>query len=230
MSRVSAWRFINPPLAWTKGIIVNGDGKRYVNETLYGAAIGEAMVEDNEGKAYLIIDKKLFKKSRNQVLWGRAQWFQAAPALLNLYFGSKKAGSIEELADEIGVPPSNLRETYESYREQVKAGAEDPYLKDEKYYYELDNPPFYAIDCSIDSKHFPCPTLTLGGLVIDEETGGVKDEEGEVISGLYAAGRTAVGICTRQYVSGLSIADCVYSGRRAARATAAKSGEQEAAE
>jgi succinate dehydrogenase/fumarate reductase flavoprotein subunit len=41
-----------------------------------------------------------------------------------------------------------------------------------------------------------------------------------VIPGLYAAGRNAVGVCSRQYVSGLSIADCVYSGRRAGGAAA----------
>ena len=55
---------------------------------------------------------------------------------------------------------------------------------------------------------------------MDERTGGVKGEDGGVIRGLYAAGRTAVGVCSRQYVSGLSIADCVYSGRRAGRAAA----------
>ena len=48
----------------------------------------------------------------------------------------------------------------------------------------------------------------------------VKSEDGGVIPGLYAAGRTAVGVCSRQYVSGLSIADCVYSGRRAGGAAA----------
>ena len=36
------------------------------------------------------------------------------------------------------------------------------------------------------------------------------------MEGLYAAGRTAAG-CSRSYVSGLSLADCVFSGRRAAR-------------
>ena len=41
-----------------------------------------------------------------------------------------------------------------------------------------------------------------------------------MIPGLYAAGRNAVGVCSRQYVSGLSIADCVYSGRRAGGAAA----------
>jgi 3-oxo-5alpha-steroid 4-dehydrogenase len=38
--------------------------------------------------------------------------------------------------------------------------------------------------------------------------------------GLYAAGRTAVGICSNSYVSGLSLADCVFSGRRAGRSAA----------
>jgi 3-oxo-5alpha-steroid 4-dehydrogenase len=59
--------------------------------------------------------------------------------------------------------------------------------------------------------------MTLGGLAVDERTGQVLSENGGVVPGLYAAGRNAVGICSRQYVSGLSIADCVFSGRRAGR-------------
>ena len=58
------------------------------------------------------------------------------------------------------------------------------------------------------------------GLAVDEETGGVKREDGTVIPGLFAAGRTAVGVCSRQYISGLSIADCVFSGRRAGASAA----------
>jgi succinate dehydrogenase/fumarate reductase flavoprotein subunit len=42
-----------------------------------------------------------------------------------------------------------------------------------------------------------------------------------VVPGLYAAGRNAVGLCSRSYVSGLSLADCVFSGRRAGRHAAA---------
>lgn len=38
-------------------------------------------------------------------------------------------------------------------------------------------------------------------------------------SWLYAAGRAAVGICSNSYVSGLSLADCVFSGRRAGTET-----------
>lgn len=61
----------------------------------------------------------------------------------------------------------------------------------------------------------PIPGLTLGGLVVDGETRLVKSEDGEVIPGLYAAGRNAVGVCSNAYISGLSLADCIFSGRRA---------------
>jgi 3-oxo-5alpha-steroid 4-dehydrogenase len=56
----------------------------------------------------------------------------------------------------------------------------------------------------------------MGGLTLDEATGQVKDLQGGAIKGLYAAGRTAVGIPSYLYMSGLSIADCVFSGLRAA--------------
>ena len=59
--------------------------------------------------------------------------------------------------------------------------------------------------------------LTLGGLAVAEDTGRVLREDGSPIAGLYASGRTAVGLCSNSYVSGLSLADCVFSGRRAGK-------------
>jgi 3-oxo-5alpha-steroid 4-dehydrogenase len=59
--------------------------------------------------------------------------------------------------------------------------------------------------------------LTLGGLLVEEETGQVRRTGGAPLPGLYAAGRNAVGLCSNSYVSGLSLADCVFSGRRAGR-------------
>ncbi|MNT79603.1 hypothetical protein D3C72_2189560 [compost metagenome] len=53
------------------------------------------------------------------------------------------------------------------------------------------------------------------------------------VPGLYSAGRNAVGVASNFYVSGLSLADCVYSGRRVGahvaglvRATKSSQGEQ----
>jgi 3-oxo-5alpha-steroid 4-dehydrogenase len=65
--------------------------------------------------------------------------------------------------------------------------------------------------------------MTLGGLVVDEAGGNVLDDAGIPVAGLFAAGRTAVGLCATSYVSGLSLADCVFSGRRAGRSAAAGS-------
>ncbi len=220
MGRVSAWRFINPPEAFTRGIVVNKKGERYVNEMMYGAAIGEAMVDRNDGVAILIIDKELKAEAREQCKPGKAQWFQRAPALLNLWFNAREAPTIDALAKIVKVDPDALRATVDAYNRGVDAGA-DAFGKPKSQLRKLEKGPFYAIDCGIGSKRFPCPTLTLGGLVIDERTGQVKRADGSLIGGLYAAGRTAVGVCSRQYVSGLSIADCVYSGRRAGRTAAA---------
>jgi 3-oxo-5alpha-steroid 4-dehydrogenase len=41
---------------------------------------------------------------------------------------------------------------------------------------------------------------------------------------VYAAGRSAVGLCSASYVSGLSLADTVYSGRHAAQAAPGRAG------
>jgi len=220
MDRISAWRFINPPEAFAKGMIINQQGERYINEFRYGAAVGEAMVEENDGVAILVINGELKKIAREQCKPGKAQWFQRAPALLNLWFNSKEAKSVEELAKVAKVPVDALRRTLDEYNDAADGKTADRFHKDADKMHAMRNGPYFAINAGIKSKRFPCPTLTLGGLVVDERTGQVKGEDGGVIPGLYAAGRNAVGVCSRQYVSGLSIADCVYSGRRAGGAAA----------
>jgi 3-oxo-5alpha-steroid 4-dehydrogenase len=82
-------------------------------------------------------------------------------------------------------------------------------------------PPFSLIDVSVRPNAFyPCPMMTLGGLVVDEDSGAVLRADGTAVDGLYAAGRTAVGVCSDSYVTGLSLADCVFSGRRAGQRVA----------
>ncbi|WP_413912855.1 FAD-binding protein [Candidatus Skiveiella danica] len=68
--------------------------------------------------------------------------------------------------------------------------------------------PFYAMDISIGARTFPLATLTLGGLRVNEADGHVRDEQGQDIPGLFAAGRSAIGIpvvalCERSVAGGL---------------------------
>ncbi len=214
MDRVSAWRFINPPQSFVKGVMVDRQGERYCNEMMYGAKTAETMVEDHKGVGILIIDSEIHKKAFRDLYFDRAQWFQTVPGLLCRYFNSKKANSIEELAVKYDIPPANLRATIDKYNEDVRNGKEDAFYKPGDFVKEL-KPPFHAVDCSLGNLVFSCATITLGGLVVNEETGEVKRGDGSNISGLYAAGRSAVGVTSNGYMSGLSVADAVFSGRRA---------------
>lgn len=136
---------------------------------------------------------------------------------MNLYFNSRKAKDLASLAEMLGVPQDQLRRTFDEYNAAAEGRTTDPFGKDRENMHAMREGPFYAIDCSLASKRHLCAVMTLGGLAVDEETGQVLSERGGVVPGLYAAGRNAVGVCSRQYVSGLSIADCVYSALRAAR-------------
>lgn len=217
MHRASAWRFLYPPHAFAQGLLINGKGERFANEFWYGAKIGEALVEENHGIATLIIDEKLKKLAHEQSKPGQLQWFQRAAALMNLYLNCKKAKDLPALADMLDVPLETLKKTIEENNAVAKGIRNDRFDKARDSIHPLNEGPYYAIDCSLGSQRHLCAVMTLGGLAVDEKTGQVLSESGGLVPGLYAAGRNAVGICSRQYVSGLSIADCVYSGLRAAR-------------
>ena len=69
----------------------------------------------------------------------------------------------------------------------------------------------------VGNKYWPTPCMTLGGVKVDGKTGLALRTDRSKVNGLYVAGRAAVGIASNYYISGLSVADCVFSGRRAGR-------------
>ena len=217
MDKISAWRFINPPKAWSDAIVVNAKGKRMIDETVYGASLGEQIGDHNGGIGYIIYDKDARKVAFKQAMDPILVPFQRDVTLLNLIFNYKKADTIEALADKMGIDRQGLAETVAAYNGYAKGEGEDPFGKQRTDMAPIAAPPFYAMDISITSKFLPLPVITFGGLRIDEQSGLVLDEVGQTIPGLYAAGRTAVGVASNTYVSGLSFADCVFSGRRVAR-------------
>ncbi|WP_371395284.1 FAD-binding protein [Fretibacter rubidus] len=220
MDRATAWRFINPPLSFARGMIVNGQGQRFINEMVYGATLGVELAENQQGKAWLILDKEMVKRSMKDVSGKKALAFQKALAKLNVYFGSTKATTIEKLAEKIGIDGNALRNTLATYNAVGKGEISDDFGKGVDDIATLQSSPYYAIDIGLQAKLFPCPALTLGGLRVEETTGQVLTGDGQTLAGLYAAGRNAIGVASWNYVSGLSIADGIYSGRRAARAMA----------
>ncbi len=217
MGKISAWRFINPPKAWSDAIVVNAQGRRMIDETVYGASLGEQIGDHNGGVGYIIYDKNLRKQAFKQALDPMIVPFQRDITILNLLFNYKKADTLKELADKADIDSAGLIETVAAYNRGARGEQPDPFGKQTTDMAPLVEPPFYAMDISINSRFLPLPVITFGGLRIDERSGLVMDEAGQTIPGLYAAGRTAVGVASNTYVSGLSFADCVFSGRRVAR-------------
>ena len=217
MDKISAWRFINPPKAWSDAIVVNRAGQRFVDETVYGATLGEHIGDHQGGRAWLIYDKALRRLAFTQARDPKLVPFQRDVTLLNLAFNAKKAATLDALAAKIGIDPAGLAATVAGYNACALGAAEDPFGKTRADMQPIAEPPFYAMDISVDSRFLPLPVISFGGLRVDEDSGQVLDAKGQPIAGLYAAGRTAVGVASQTYVSGLSFADCFFSGRRAAR-------------
>lgn len=221
LDKVSAWRFINPPGAWPLGIVVDEQGRRFCNEQVYGAKLGVAMCEEHGGKAWLILDRKLRRQAIKEALFGGLWFFQSVPALILMLF-APRAQTPEQLAEKVGMPAPALADELRRYNDACFSGTADALRKAESMRAALVTPPYYAMDIGAANKLFPCPAITLGGLRVDEASGTVLDLQGAPIAGLYAAGRTAVGIASNGYVSGLSLADCLWSGRRAGAHAAEK--------
>jgi 3-oxo-5alpha-steroid 4-dehydrogenase len=220
LSHLSAWRFIRPPAGLSWGPMVNARGARFIDETVYGAAIGYELIERQDGRASIILDQALYEETLRQAKSKELYSFQSGPAVLALKFARRKAATLEALARECGFDDAQFAQTIAAYNRAAAGEAPDAFGKARADLRPIASPPFYAVDVSVTSKLFPLPVLSLGGLQVDEGTGAVLDGGGKPIAGLYAAGRNAIGICSHLYVSGLSVADCIFSGRRAAAAAA----------
>tara|TARA_R110001599_G_scaffold26856_2_gene94669 strand:+ start:112180 stop:113871 length:1692 start_codon:yes stop_codon:yes gene_type:complete len=216
LDRISAWKFLYQPENWVKSCTVGPDGNRLVGEEYYGARTGEAVFSKAGGKGWMIMDQPLQQMVQEEIDGMDKMLFQKIQFRATQKDYTVSAPTLEELAFQIGVPADVMAETIRTYNDHITKGEPDPLGKSEKYRRTIDTGPYFATDIGDSLKVSPIPALTMGGLLVDEETGQVLSNEGGIVPGLYAAGRTAVGICSHYYVSGLSLGDCVFSGLRAA--------------
>lgn len=215
LERISAWKFLYPPAAWTKACSVGPDGERLVNEEFYGARTGEAIFDRGGGKGWLILDQPLQDLVQSEAKGLKQMFFQKIQIRTTLKDYTVSAPTLPELAKKIGIPGDRMVATIEAYN-RIADGVPDPLGKGTELCPKIETGPFYATDIGASLKLSPIPALTMGGLVVDEDTGQVIGTDGRPVKGLFAAGRTAIGICSHYYVSGLSLGDCVWSGWRAA--------------
>lgn len=226
MDRLFCTKAISPPERFIEGVLVNEEGRRFIAEDAYVGNVGCAVSEQSDdGKAWLILDKKTFWGGVRQAIWPLSNMFSwwGMPVILNLLFGgTRRARTLGGLARKIGVDEENLANTIAAYNKAAADKNDPDQSKLVPHMSAQDVAPYYAYNLSLRNKWGFSGTMPYGGLTVDEATGNVTTHKGQPIDGLYAAGRTAVGICSEANFSGLSIADTIFSGRRAARAAMAE--------
>ena len=192
---------LTPPRTLIHGILVNGQGQRFINEDTYMGRVGQSALYEQDGEVYLVVDEASY-----EVNWMglAATWVCETPA---------------QLESEIGLPAGSLQATVELYNRHTAEGKDPLFHKGAPWVRPL-VPPIGAIDLRIGPA--PYAPFTLGGLETTVE-GSVLDLNGDAIPGLYAAGRTTSGVCSFGYASGLSIGDSTMFGRFAGASAAGAS-------
>jgi len=210
LDHFEGWVSPYPPTSMMRGILVGPDGDRLCSEELYAATMAKAIVNRGGGRSWLVADQAVFERARSE-----ATEMAGVKTYLEDKFGPSghtTAPTPDALAKAIGIDADGLASTIAEYNLAAGSGSGDRFSKSPDLLQALGQPPYYAWEVFIAGRHF----MSTGGLVVDEDTGEVRRLDGSAVGGLYAAGRAAIGICTTGYNSGLSLADCVFSGRRAA--------------
>lgn len=193
---------IRPPNRLAKALLVNREGRRYINEDTYTGRIGHESLVNQGGEVYLIVDEHLF--TRNYVG-------------MNITWAAE---TVEELAADIGLPAEALAETVAEYNRHAEHGEDPAFHKNPEWVQPL-RTPFGAVDLRVAADAIYAP-FTLGGLETDTDGRVLRaDGSGTAVPGLYAAGRSTAGIAAHGYVSGISLGDSTYFGRRAGAAAGA---------
>lgn len=200
------------------GIVVNAEGKRFVDEgadfrNYTYAAYGARILQQPNMFAWQIFDQKVTHLLRDEYRIREVT--------------KVTAQTLDELADHLeGVNSEGFLQTVREFNRAVRDDMPfNPNVKDGRHTEGLalpksnwanpiDTPPFeaYAVTCGV--------TFTFGGLRINPAAE-VEDVAGHAIHGLYAAGEIVGGLFYHNYPGGTGLTSGAVFGRIAGEAAAA---------
>lgn len=180
-------------------ILVNQDGKRFVDELETRDFVSKEILSQKDPSAWLIVDQAMFDQS----------------ATIAKYFDKgllTKCDDYKALAELIGTDEENIKETIENWIETVKNNEDKEFGRKgmDETRSDLSVAPYYAVQISPGIHH------TMGGVEVNTNSE-VLDKEGNVIPGLYAAGEVTGGIHGANRLGGNAVTDIVVFGRNAAK-------------
>lgn len=198
------------------GILVDVNGKRFVNEKASNRHILDPMMQTPNHQAYVFMDQKswegFYKRlPETGVSHEDADKFLAANGTMKPLFA--KADTIEGVAKIAGVNADNLKATVKRYNDFVTAKKDADFARPVQYMKATiaAEGPYYIVEQK------PRFATTMGGLCTNDNLNVVKND-GTVIPGLYAAGELVGGVMGDDSPAGANVGWALTSGRVAADA------------
>ncbi|MDF2843815.1 MAG: flavocytochrome c [Herbinix sp.] len=190
-------------------IFINLEGNRFVNEGGRRDDMTLALFDQTETTMYIVMDSDTYPEGNEKNNFGEsiADLVSAGRAL--------KADSLEDLAALMNVPAENLIASVEDYNKYCKGGELEGqtdsfgrtlFTDTDGVNNGINNAPYYA------AVRVPTVHHTMGGVQINEHAQ-VIDTNGNVISGLFAAGEVTGGIHGTNRLGGNALTDTVTFGR-----------------
>ncbi|MEW9093776.1 MAG: flavocytochrome c [Clostridiaceae bacterium] len=177
-------------------ILVNRDGKRFINEIETRDVVSKAVLEQEGKTAYLVFDDNV-RKSLKAI----EKYIEMELAVVG--------DSPEDLAKKLNIDPAALKKTVSDYNGYVKSKKDAEFARPDMPM-EFGNGKYYAIEIE------PAVHHTMGGLKINTNTE-VLDESGKAIKGLYAAGEAVGGVHGGNRLGGNALTDIIVFGKIAGK-------------
>ena len=190
-------------------IVVNTEGKRFVNDLAGRDVVSQAELKQPDGYCFIIFDQNLVDHlalSKRFIDGG--------------YTISGK--TYEELAKNMGLSAEaqqNFVNTMNTWNQSVANGLDEEFGRNNGMDDDLSTAPYYAIKIAPGIHH------TMGGIKINTNAE-VIDTNGNVIPGLFAAGETTGGIHGGNRVGGNAVCDFIVFGRIAGKSASEFVGAQ----
>lgn len=213
------------------GILVDGTGRRFMNESLPYVEATHRMFGGEHGRGegpaehlpcWLLFDTTYRRRYVFAGIPGGrplpASWIRDGYVL--------RADTVEELAERIGVPADALTGTVARFNGFARTGVDEDFHRGESaydhYYGDLTNRPNPSLGAIETGPFYAVPMVpadlgTKGGIVADPR-GRVLREDGTVVDGLYAAGNTSAAVMGHTYAGpGATIGPAMVFAYLAAR-------------
>ena len=173
-------------------ILVNYEGRRFINEIETRDVVSDAELSQTNQAAFLVFDQSVRES------------LSAIDGYYNKGF-LLEGETVEALAQVMGIDAAALASTIETYNGYVASGNDSDFGREDMPR-SLEVGPYYAVEVS------PAVHHTMGGVKITT-SGEVVNESGEIVGGLYAAGEVTGGVHGANRLGGNALADITTFGR-----------------